>query len=116
MNGNDFFAAFEGLIRKVVREEMQSALHPSTDWRDQREDRVLTPRMHCAAARRRMAEGKADAKKLGDRYLLTTDAIAEELERIGRPKALAKADTSRAPLSPEDEALDRISRRLRRVL
>ena len=113
MNGQDFFAAFEGMIRKVVREEMQSALHPSTDWRDQRDDRVLTPRMHCAAARRRMAEGKADAKKVGDRYLLTTDAIAEELERLGRPKTLGKV-APRAPLTPEDEVVERINRRLQR--
>lgn len=117
MTAEDFFELFGGYIRKMLREEIQAALHPSTEWRDQREDRLLTPRMHCAAARRRIAEGKHDtAKKIGkNRYLLTTDAIAEELDRLGRPKTLTRQDTSKSqPLTPEDEALQRLERRLQR--
>lgn len=115
MNGNDFFAMVEGLIRKVVREEMQSALHPSTDWRDQRQDTVLTPRMHCAAARRRIEQNLPGAKKVGDRYMLTTDAIAEELDRLGRRHSTVhKAAATTRDLTPEDEALALLSRRLQR--
>lgn len=116
MNGEDFFAMFEGFIRNILRQEIQAALHPSTEWRDQRDDKVLSPRLHCAAARRRIAEGKTDAKKVGkNRYLLTTDAIADELDRLGRPKALTRKDTAREkPLTPEEEALASLERRLQR--
>lgn len=114
MNGNDFFVMFEGLIRQIMREEIHAALHPSDEWHDQRRS-PLGPRRHCLATRRRAAEGKGDAKQVGDRFLMTTDALAEELERIGRPKALTKRDTS-TPLSPEDEAVQRLERRLQRGL
>ena len=113
MNGNDFFEAFAGMIRNIIREEMQACLHPSDDWRDQRQS-PLGSRRHCLAVRRRAAEGKTDARQVGDRFLLTTDAIAEEMARIGRPKTLGKTETSRAPLTPEDEVRERIQRRLQR--
>ena len=113
MNGESFAAAFEGLMRKIMREEIQAALHPSDEWHDQRRS-PLGSRRHCAATRRRASEGKSDAKKIGDRFLMTTDAIAEEMERLGRPKALTRADTSKTPLSPEDEVRERIQRRLQR--
>ena len=115
MNGETFVAAFEGLIRTILREEIRAALHPSIDeqWFDQRRS-PLGSRRHCAATRRRATEGKPDAKKVGDRFLMTAAAITEELERLGRPKALTRADTSKTPLSPEDEVRERIQRRLQR--
>jgi len=113
-----FGAVFEPLLRKVVREELDARCHPSDDWRDQRQDRVLTPRAHCRAVRRRLAADPNDpwARILGDRFLLTTDAIAEELDRLARPPAGA---TVRAkppkPVSPEAEALGLLERKLRQV-
>lgn len=122
MTGGAFEAMLEGLLRKVVREEMAAAAHPSDDWRDQRRSPVLGPRRHCAAVRRRLAADPQDpmAKIVGDRFLLTTDAIAEELERAGRkppppstpPPTVAKCA---APESPEAEAIERVKRRLRSV-
>jgi len=108
-----FEGLFEPLLRKVVREELDARMHPSDDWRDQRQDRVLTPRQHCRAARRRLELDPKDpmARKVGDRYLLTTDAIALELERLNHPPAPAAPKAA----SPEDEARERVARRLRRV-
>lgn len=115
LTSGDFFAMFEGAIRKIIREEMQAVLHPSTEWRDQRQDTVLTPRMHCAAARRRIEQNLPGAKKVGDRYMLTTDAIAEELDRLGRRHSTVhKAAATTRDLTPEDEALALLSRRLQR--
>lgn len=109
----------EGLLRKVVREEMAAAAHPSDDWRDQRRSPILGARRHCAAVRRRLAADPQDpmAKIVGDRFLLTTDAIAEELERVGRkPATVAKCEpVAIPPESPEAEAIERLQRRLRSV-
>ena len=113
-----FEVMLEGLLRKVVREEMAAASHPSDDWRDQRRSPILGPRRHCAAVRRRLDADPRDprAKIVGDRFLLTTDAIAEELERIGRkPATVAKCPAVAAAESPEQEAMERVKRRLRSV-
>ena len=114
-----FGGLFEPMLRKVVREELDARCHPSDDWRDQRQDRLLTPRQHCKAVRRRLAENPSDpwAKKIGkNRYLLTTDAIAEELNRLGRPQiAKIKPPKPEKTLSPEEEARERVQRRLQRL-
>jgi hypothetical protein len=113
-----FELMLENLLRKVVREEMAAASHPSDDWRDQRRSPVLGPRRHCAAVRRRLGADPHDpmAKIVGDRFLLTTDAIAEELERIGRkPATVAKCSAIAPSESPEAEATERVKRRLRSV-
>lgn len=108
----------EGLLRRVVREELAAAAHPADDWRDQRQSQ-LGPRRHCLAVRRRLRadpEGRS-AKILGNRFLLTLDAIAEEMERLGRkPDDTAAGVTAPSPpQSPESEALARVQRRLQRV-
>lgn len=116
-------AFFEGLceplFRKIVREELDARCHPSDDWRDQRQDRLLTPRQHCAAARRLLAEDPKHpmARRIGkNRYLLTTDAIAQELDRLALPPVVKAQPTKpEKPLSPEDEARARVQRRLRSV-
>jgi hypothetical protein len=108
---------FEGLLRRVVREEIAAAGHPADDWRDQRGSPLLGPRRHCAAVRRRLGIDPHDpmAKIVGDRFLLTTDAIAEELERIGRKPASVAKCSPVAPESPEAEAIERVKRRLQSV-
>lgn len=47
-------------------------------------DSPLGPRRHCAAVRRRMGAGEGGASKVGRRYLLTREALAEELHRLGQ--------------------------------
>jgi hypothetical protein len=104
---------FEGLLRKVVRDELAAANHPVDNWRDQHQSR-LSPRKHCLAVRRRLEANPDDpsAKHVGDKFLLTPDAVAEELDRLGhKPDAPA---APRSPQSPESEALERVQRRLRR--
>jgi len=109
----------ETLLRKVVREEMAAAAHPSDEWRDQKRSPILGARRHCAAVRRRLGADPHDpmAKIVGDRFLLTTDAIAEELERVGRkPSTVVKCPPVQLPPeSPEAEAIERVKRRLRSV-
>ena len=114
-----FEMMLENLLRKVVREEMAAANHPSDDWRDQKRSPILGARRHCAAVRRRLGVDPHDpmAKIVGDRFLLTTDAIAEELERVGRkPTTVVKCPPVQLPPeSPEAEAIERVKRRLRSV-
>jgi hypothetical protein len=44
----------------------------------------LGGRRHCAAAKRRMARGEPGAAKVGRRYLLSPEALSEELGRVSR--------------------------------
>lgn len=92
---------------------LEVASGPQNDVDIDQHRSLLGARRHCGAVRRRIAEGLPGAVKIGRRYLLSPDAHAEELARIGRalPKAppLAKARAQ----SPEQEALTRIQRRLK---
>lgn len=105
---------FEGLLRKVVRSELAAANHPVDNWRDQHQSQ-LSPRKHCKAVRRRLEANPDDpaAKKIGDRFLLTPDAVAEELDRLAQTPNDKRPDPVE-PQSPEDEAVARVKRRLRR--
>jgi hypothetical protein len=47
----------------------------------------LGAKRHCAAVRRLMAEGDPGASRVGRRYLLSREALAAELARLGRPAA-----------------------------
>lgn len=50
----------------------------------------LGPRRHCAAVKRRVARGEPGAARIGRKYLLSPDALAEELGRACRaPKGVA---------------------------
>lgn len=71
---------------------------------DQRQS-PLGPRRHAALCRRLMAAGDARASKVGRRWLVTQDAIAEELARLGRA-----APPSTAPATDDD--LDAVAKRL----
>jgi len=62
-------------------------------WIDQHAS-PLGPRRHCAAVRRRIAEGAPGAERAGRRLLLTPDALREELSRGSKkqPKVDTGAD------------------------
>jgi hypothetical protein len=72
----------DGLIERIETEPSVD----STDLIDQHKSK-LTARRHCAAVRRRRAEGKSDAFISGRQYLLTPEAYREELNRepLSRP-------------------------------
>lgn len=56
------------------------------EWVGQ-EDSPLGRRRHIQAVRRRLAAGLDGAGRSGRRYLLSADALAEELARPAEPKA-----------------------------
>lgn len=114
-SGTGILELLEGLLRRIVREEVAAAGHPSDEWRDQSQSPILGSRRHCRAVRRRLAANPQDpsAKRVGDRFLLTPEAIAEELDRAGhRPDRQPAAPK---PPTPEDEAIARVQRRLQKV-
>lgn len=45
----------------------------------------LGPRRHCAATKRRIEQGRPGATKIGRRYLLSPEALEEELARPRKP-------------------------------
>ncbi len=53
----------------------------------------LGSRRHCNAVKRRVGNGETGAARVGRRYLLTPDALAEELHRIGQGPKPAKGES-----------------------
>jgi len=78
-------------VASIVVDRLRAGNEPG--WTDQHAS-PLGPRRHCAAVRRRIAEGRPGAERAGRRLLLTPEAVQEELSR-GRnkqPKADPDAD------------------------
>jgi hypothetical protein len=74
--------AIERVLRRVLHEQ-------DPDWIPQGKS-PLGPKRHCAAVRRRIAERKPGARIVARRFLLSQEAMAEELGReserhSGRP-------------------------------
>lgn len=67
-------------LTDVLAEKTVSKMAASQVWINQK-DSPLGPRRHCAAVRRRVGEGKEDATILGKRFLLTQEALNEEMVR-----------------------------------
>jgi len=89
--------AIERVLRRVVREELRGQ---DPDWIAQAES-PLGPKRHCAAVRRRIAERKPGARIVARRFLLSQEAMAEELGReserhSGRPTVKKAAAETRA--------------------
>lgn len=59
------------------------------DWIDQHSS-PLGPRRHCAAVRKRVQSGDEGAAIVGRRLLLSHEALAAELARIGKPSQKKK--------------------------
>ncbi len=87
----------------------------------------LGPRRHCAAVRRRMATGDSRASRVGRRFLLTQEALAEELYGTGpgpasAPLAHREATSNRAgagqapPSEPSAHVPGRVRAELEREL
>lgn len=77
----------------VLEEAATEAAAERADWTDQASS-VLGSRRHITACRRRMATGKPGAAKVGKRYLLSAEALREELTALGRPTAEPVEETS----------------------
>ncbi|MEI9949473.1 MAG: hypothetical protein WDO74_10940 [Pseudomonadota bacterium] len=82
---------FAQRVATLVVDRLRAGTEPG--WVDQHAS-ALGPRRHCAAVRRRIAEGAPGAERAGRRLLLTPEALQEELSRGSkkRPKVDPEAD------------------------
>jgi hypothetical protein len=92
---DDLLEAAHGLVRllqRTIASALQGAQQghpggsggPESSWVDQHQS-SLSVRQHCKAVRRRRAEGKGGAAIQGRRYLLTREALWEEMGRSPKP-------------------------------
>lgn len=99
-------------LREIVRDEL---VGKDPRWVDQHHS-ILGPRRHCAAVRRRIANGELGARMRDrDTFLLAQEAIAEELGSLS-DRAKAKALKRRQPASESAvDAGDELERRIAQV-
>jgi hypothetical protein len=88
----------EVIVARAVRKALATA---ETDGMKPQQGSPLGPRRHCEAVRRRLAAGLPGAAHVGRRYLLTPDALAEELSRTSAATAHPRADDAGAKLRRE---------------
>jgi hypothetical protein len=69
----------EAIVARAVRRALTSA---ADDGMVNQSGSPLGSRRHCNAVKRRLAVGAAGAAHVGRKYLLTQEALAEELSRI----------------------------------
>jgi len=79
---DDFGAAVELLADLVAERVVRRLRDDRNGWIDQSAS-PLGSRRHCAVVRRRVAAGDSGACKVGRRFLLTQEALAEELTASG---------------------------------
>lgn len=80
-------AAFATLVdefAELVAHKVYTRLQQGTPGMVDQSNSPLGRRRHCSAVRRRQAEGKPGAAVVGRRHLLTREALAEELARLGK--------------------------------
>ena len=105
----DAFAdRFRKRLRAIAREVYGQEALARRGWLDQSES-DLKPRKHIEAVRRRMADGLPGAKQDGRRYLLSPEAISEELGKK-HPMKKTQADGESDPVAELDKALARAAR------
>lgn len=101
----------------MVAVEVAREMRGESDWIDQKGS-ALGRNRHCAAVRRRIGEGMPGASKVGDRYLLSPDALREELESrsFARPKPLVSTsqDAASAETPAPGGVYDRLMSDIRR--
>jgi hypothetical protein len=74
----------EAIVARAVRRALNTA---ADDGMISQTGSPLGPRRHADAVKRRLAAGLPGAAKVGRRYLLTPDALAEELSRTSAATA-----------------------------
>lgn len=83
-----FGKAFAAEIARELANQLRAANEDG--WVSQANS-PLGPRRHCAAVRRRIGRGAIDCIIDGKRYLMTRDALHEELLSLGKPRPTVKA-------------------------
>lgn len=81
-------------------------------WVDQTTS-PLGPRRHCAAVQRRVRSGIAGASVVGRRYLLSTEALAEELSRLSAEREKKIGGQAVVSTTPRESARSQLEQRLR---
>lgn len=108
---DSFLKALAKELAPYLLAELRAA-NESDEWSDQRSPKsraTLGRNRWCSAVKRRLENDPEDthARIVGDRFLLDTVGLSEELARIGKPPVKTKA-----PPQEEDQALARIAARL----
>jgi hypothetical protein len=80
--------AFAAEVARELAKELRAA--NDDGWVSQANS-PLGPRRHCRAVRRRMGEGRLDCTRDGKLYLMTRDALREEMLRLGHCEPTVKA-------------------------
>jgi hypothetical protein len=75
--------ALEETVDRLLEVAEHTPQNDTHEWVDQAHS-ALGPRRHCAAVRRRLADGKKDAEIIGKTHRLRADAYAEERAFIGQ--------------------------------
>jgi hypothetical protein len=89
-------AALEVLADAVAAKVVERMSAGQPGWIDQHAS-PLGPKKHCAAVRRRVAKGLADAATVGRRHLLSPAALSEELASQSRRHRGAQAEAVARP-------------------
>lgn len=102
--GKELVREFANALRQELAANVQG-----DEWVDQKSPQAratLGRNRFCEAVRRRQAANPDDpaVNRIGDRYLMTTAALAEELARVGKRPAVAKAE----PADPETSGASRV--------
>jgi hypothetical protein len=89
---------------QVFEDAARAAAAARRDHVDQRSS-PLGARRHCAAVKRRVAQGAEGAAVIGRRHLLSQEALADELAALSRRPAVAQSASPAAPAGASPEAL-----------
>lgn len=109
MRGSPLMREIVKELAGMLREELQAA-NQCDDWIDQRMRTPLGRNTHCRAVKERLEQNPDDphARIIGDRYLLSTVGLSEELHRRGK-RPLAK---TASPDDPDMAGAERVRRLL----
>jgi hypothetical protein len=84
--------AFANELAAALAKELRAS---NDEWVSQ-VNSPLGPRVHCSMVRRRVARGLPDAVIDGKRFLMTREALVDEMRSRGMKRPLAKAEPASA--------------------
>lgn len=108
-----FGTAFAKQVAKELAKELRAA--NDADWVPQ-VGSPLGSRRHCAAVRRRVARGCVDAVIDGKRFLMSREALKEEMLSLGTARPLVKTDPDVRESPGSDTGVTTVRERLLRKL
>lgn len=109
---DEILGRFASLLAKELAKELRSA---NDGWVSQ-VDSPLGPRRHCAAVRRRLERGEPGASHPDKkRFLLSREALLEEMQTMGIPRPTVKAASGDQDVPEETTIRGRLLRKLGRI-